>query len=73
MKNIYLVLALVGTVIPYYEFIQYLSIGGFDMSTFFSQMFNNHISSLFAIDVIISALVLFLFIYSENKKHKIKK
>jgi len=71
MKNSYLILAMVGFVLPYYELIQFLLENGMDIPLLIQQLFANHISSFFGWDVIVSAIVLLAFIIYENKKLRI--
>ena len=72
LKNVYLVLCLFGLVLPYSQFIPFLIESGIDIPEFFDLMFANRISSFFAWDVIISAIVLITFIVSESLKSGIK-
>ncbi|NER07560.1 MAG: DUF2834 domain-containing protein [Okeania sp. SIO3C4] len=71
MKNTYLILAIVGFVLPYYELIQFLIENGLDIPLLIQQLFANHISSFFGLDVIVSAIALVAFIIYENRKLKI--
>jgi hypothetical protein len=65
-KHIYLLLFIFGTILPYYEFISFIFENGFDFKLLFEQLFETRISRFFAYDVIISAIVLFVFILKEK-------
>lgn len=72
MKKILLVLAFLGTVIPYFFFTPFLIRNGLDLVSIPPLLFVNHVSSFFAADFLISCLVFLIFVYSETKKHHIK-
>lgn len=67
-KTLYLLGAIVGTLLPLSQFFSFLSEHGFDVSLFFEQLWATPISSFFGWDVIISVLVLFVFIASEGHR-----
>lgn len=72
MKWLYLIAAILGTVLPLSYLIPFLSTYGFDMPLFFRQLFQNNISSFFAVDVIVSSFVLWLFVFSEGRRRGMK-
>jgi Terpene cyclase DEP1 len=64
----YLGLCVIGIVLPYWQFAPWLLEHGPDLRLFFHELIANRISGFFAMDVIISAVVLLLFIQSEGKR-----
>lgn len=68
MKRLYLILTVVGLVLPYYFFPSFLVTNGFDLRLLLGYLFANEISSFFAVDLIITALVLLLFVFRESKR-----
>ncbi len=68
MKWLYLIAAILGTVLPLSQFIPFLMAHGLDMPLFFQQLFQNHVSGFFGMDVIVSSLVLWLFVFSEGRR-----
>lgn len=72
MRHTYLALFIVGTVIPYYHFILFISENGIDFYLMMTRLFTNHMSTFFAWDVLISAVVLLLFIISDMTRETIK-
>jgi hypothetical protein len=68
MKKLYLLLAVIGFVLPYYFFVSFLIANGLNLQLFFSQLFANNISSFFAADLIISAIVFWIFLYREAQR-----
>ena len=67
-KQLYLIGAILGTLLPYYFFIQFLWTYGLDVNQLFSQLFANNISAFFGMDVIVSSLVLWVFVFAEGRR-----
>jgi hypothetical protein len=72
MKRLFLVLAVVGFVLPYYFFVSFLMDNGLDVQLLVSQLFANDISAFFAIDLIITAIVLLLFVHQESQRLQVR-
>ncbi len=72
MKRAYAFLCILGLVLPYYYFVQFVLSNGLNFSLFIDQLFANHISAFFGADVIVSSLVLWAFIYHETRKRRIQ-
>jgi hypothetical protein len=69
LRHLYLVFALVGLVLPYSQFVPWLAEHhALNISIFLRDLFANRISAFFAIDVIVSAVVLLIFIKAEGRK-----
>lgn len=64
-KNLYLVLSLIGLVLPYWFFFNFLSTNGLNASLLVQQLFANNISTFFAVDLIISIIVFWIYMVSE--------
>jgi len=71
-KGIYLALAIIGTVLPLSQFVPFLLEHGFDSRLFIQQLFSNRISAFFALDVVVSSAVLWLFVYVEGTRLKMR-
>ena len=67
-RSIYLALCVAGTVLPYAQFLPFLREHGLDLRLFFEQLFANRISAFFALDVIVSALVLWVLVLVEGRR-----
>jgi hypothetical protein len=70
-KNIYLILAILGFVIPYYFLVRFLIEQGsyiplFNIPLLVSQLFVNDISAFFAVDLIISTIVFWVWLVAET-------
>ena len=67
---IYLILCVAGTVLPYSQLIPFFQEHGLDSSLFVQQLFANGVSGFFGLDVIVSSLALWVFVYSEGTRLK---
>jgi len=67
-KTLYLGLCFLGVILPYSQFIPFLHTHGLDLPLFTRQLFANEISSFFAMDVIVSSLVLWVLIFVEGHR-----
>jgi len=72
MQWLYLIVAILGTVLPLSQFLPFLATYGFDMPLFFRQLFQNHVSAFFGMDVIVSSLALWLFVFTEGPRRGMK-
>jgi hypothetical protein len=73
MQWLYLAAAALGAVVPLACLAPFLAAHGLDLPLFFRQLFQTNVSAFFGTDVIISALVLFLFVYSEGRRRKMRR
>ena len=67
-KRLYLLLALLGLVLPYYFFVSFLIENGLDVQLLVDQLFASEISTFFAVDLIITAIVFLFFSYQESRR-----
>ena len=67
-KAIYFLLFVVGAVVPYLAFIPWLIDHGVDVPLMAEQLFANRVSAFFALDVIVSAIVLWVFVAFEGRQ-----
>lgn len=70
LQRIYFLLCLLGTFLPYSQFAPFLLDEGFAPQLFIEQLFVNRISSFFAMDLIVTSLVFWLFVYLEGTRLK---
>lgn len=71
-KYIFLIIAIVGTILPLRSFGLFLQKYGFNAQELISQLFANHISAFFGWDVIISALAVIGLVLIEGKRLQMK-
>src|SRR3989442_15972968 len=68
LKTLYLGLCVVGTVAPYAYFLPFLREHGLDLRLYYGQLFANRISGCFALDVIVSSIVLWVLVFVEGRR-----
>jgi uncharacterized protein DUF2834 len=73
MKLLYLLGAILGAVLPLSQFIPFLATHGLDLKLIFTSLFSNGVSGFFGLDVIVSSLVLWLFVFSEGRRLRMKR
>jgi hypothetical protein len=67
-KHLYFCLAMVGSVLPYSQFLPFLREHGLDLRLIAEQLFANRISAFFGLDVIVSAVVLLIFVWVDGRR-----
>ena len=72
MQWLYLIAAILGAVLPLSQLFPFLAANGFDVPLLFKQLFQNHASAFFGLDVIVSSVVLWLFVFSEGRRRGMK-
>ena len=70
IKTVYLILAILGAVIPYVFFIQHFEANGFALADFISALFMNAPASGFTAGLLISSLVFWIAIFHRRKRGK---
>jgi Protein of unknown function DUF2834 len=71
-RYVYLVCCVFGLILPYSQFVPWLFEHGLNLTLFIRELFANRISAFFAIDVVVSAIVLIWFIQSEGKRLRVR-
>ena len=72
MRWVYLVAAVVGVVLPGSQLIPFVAAYGFDVVLLFRQLFQNHVGAFFGLDVIVSSVVLWAFVFAEGRRRGMK-
>jgi hypothetical protein len=67
-KHVYAILAVAGAILPLWQFAPFLRDHGLDVRYLLGQLFATPASSFFAVDVIVSSVVLWAFVFSEGKR-----
>lgn len=73
MQWLYLAAAIVGTILPLRFLVPFLLANGLDLPVFFEQLFQNDVSAFFGVDVIVSSLALWAFVFSEGRRRQMSK
>lgn len=69
-RSTYLLLAVIGAVLPYYFFFQHFQLHGFSLGLFASAVFANGAASGFAADLLITSVVFWIMMISEYRQSK---
>ena len=70
MKNVYLVLAIVGAIIPYLFFTPFILENGLDIMTFTEALFVNGAAGGFSADLLFTSFVFWLFMIMQFRREK---
>lgn len=68
LKHLYLLLCIVGIVLPFWQFIPWVMEHGLDVPLFFDHMFANGVAGAFGMDVIVSSVVLWVLVLTEGRR-----
>jgi len=72
MKRFYLFGAVAGVILPFSFFVHFVLLNGLDLSAFARRLFQNDIAMFFAMDVLVSAVVLWAFVFTEGRQRAVK-
>src|SRR5213075_871671 len=72
LRHLYLVLAILGLILPYAQFVPWLLANGPNGVLLVREMFTNRIAAFFVFDVVISAVVLIVFVLKEGERVKVR-
>lgn len=65
-RNVYLALAVLGTVVPYVFFMQFFAAHGIDLPAFVAALVANPAASGFTADIVISSAVFWVWMFSHR-------
>jgi hypothetical protein len=68
MQILYLLAAILGAALPLSHLIPFLKTHGLNLTLFFTLLFSNNVSGFFGMDVVVSSLVLWIFVFSEGRR-----
>ena len=68
MKTLYLVLAIVGAVVPYVFFIQFFSSEGINPGVFVGALFANPVAAGFTADLLLTSAIFWLFMFQQRSR-----
>jgi hypothetical protein len=71
-KNVYLILCVAGTVLPYVQLAPFLRDHGLDIPLFVEQLFSTPVGAFFGVDVIVSSVVLWALVIIEGQRAGMK-
>lgn len=68
LRHVYLLLCVIGTVLPSWKLLPWVMDHGLNLPLLCQELFATRIGAFFGLDVIVSAIVLFVFIFSEARR-----
>ena len=68
LKNLYLLLCILGTVLPLWKLMPFLRAFGFDMHVFVEQLFATSVGAFFGLDVVVSSVVLWVLVLTDGPR-----
>ena len=68
LRHAYLALCIIGTALPSWKLLPWLMDHGLNLPLLWDELFSTRIGTFFGLDVVVSALVLFLFIATEGRR-----
>ncbi len=71
-KYIYLALCFIGTILPYASFLPWVAENGLNVPLLVNQIISSPVASFGWLDVIVSAVALFVFVYGDTQKRKVR-
>ncbi len=72
-KTIYLVLCFAGALLPYWQFVPWVTQNGLSVPIMFRELFTYRISAFFVMDVLVSSVVLIVFMRVESARLNIRR
>jgi hypothetical protein len=61
-----------GTLLPYSQFVPFVREHGLDFHLFVAKLFANRVSGFLGLDVIVSSLVLWTFLYLDGRRYGVR-
>ena len=71
-RILYLSLCVVGTGLPYSQFVPFLLEHGLDLRVFIAQLFATRIGGFFGLDVVVSSVALWVFVLVEGRRSGVR-
>jgi len=71
LRTVYLILCVVGLVLPYSQFVPWVVDNGPHLRLFLQQLFANRVGAFFGMDVLVSAVTLMVFARAEGRRLKL--
>jgi Protein of unknown function DUF2834 len=71
-KTLYLMLAIAGTLVPYSQLFVFVRDRGLSVTLLMEQLFSTPAGAFFGLDVIVSSVVLWVFVYFEGRRSAVK-
>jgi Terpene cyclase DEP1 len=71
-KHLYLILCILGTILPYAQFIPFLREHGIAPGLLLRQLFSTPAGGFFGMDVFVSSVVLWVLVYLDGRRYRVR-
>jgi lysylphosphatidylglycerol synthetase-like protein (DUF2156 family) len=71
-QYLYLLLCVLGVVLPYSQLLPFLREHGMNLPLLVEQLFANRVSAFFALDVIVSSAALWVLVFVEGRRQRMR-
>jgi hypothetical protein len=68
LRHVYLGLCLIGIALPYWAVVPWLMEHGLNLPLFCQELFSTRVGAFFGLDVFVSAIALFVFVFAEGRR-----
>ena len=72
LRHVYLFLCLLGIIVPYAQLIPWILEHGLNLPLLVRELFVTRIGAFFGLDVVVSAIVLFVFIFAQRRESGVR-
>ena len=72
MQWLYLAVAVLGAALPLSQLVPFVMAHGLDVPLLFRQLFETNAAAFFGLDVIVSSVALWLFVFTEGPRRRMK-
>jgi|SRR5581483_7940799 len=71
-QYLYLLLCVLGVILPYSQLLPFLREHGMNLPLLVEQLFANRVSAFFGLDVIVSSVALWVFVFVEGRRRRMR-
>ncbi len=71
LRHVYLLLCVLGVALPYWKLLPWAMQHGLNLSLLCQELFATRIGAFFGLDVVVSAVVLFVFVFVEGRRDRV--
>lgn len=68
MRKLYLLLTVIGAILPYFFFFQFIQVEGLNVAAFVSSLFANGAAGGFSADLLLASFIFWLFMFQQIKE-----
>ena len=72
IRNLYLILCIIGAILPFTQYVPFVLSHGWHLQIFFQQLLANKISIGFTLDLVVAAIVFIIFLFAEGTRLKMR-